>query len=179
MLTIYIEDYEGFDESTSSFITYEGGYITLEHSLVAISKWEAIYKKPFLLKNQERTIDETIDYIKCMTVTENVPEYIYYLLSQDNLEDIRNYIDDKPSATTISRYGRNNGNNSNEVITSELIYYWMISYNIPIECQHWHIYRLIILIEVFSAKNSDEKLSNDELYERQRAINEARRMQSN
>ena len=145
MLTIVIPEREYYDERKNEFIHTKEYEIQLEHSLVSISKWEARHNKPFLDK-KEKTTEETLDYIKCMTITQNVPDKAYLGLSQKNIKDIKKYIDSPMTATTFSNVG--NRGPSREIITSELIYYWMISLNIPMECQKWHINRLLTLIRV-------------------------------
>lgn len=132
--------------------------------------------KPFLSK-ESKSVAETIDYIKCMTITQNVNPTIYNSLSNDNINEINKYIDLPMTATTFSE--RNNSF-SREIVTSELIYYWMISLNIPMECQKWHLNRLLTLIRVCNIKNAPpKKMSRKDIMNRNAALNAARRKQLN
>lgn len=176
MLTITIPERELFNDQTQEFITVKGQTIQLEHSLVSLSKWESKWNKPFL-DNKDKTIEQTLDYIKCMTITQNVHDYIYKCLTNANIEAINNYIDAPMTATTF-----NNTNNSSnrEIVTSELIYYWMVSLNIPFECQKWHLNRLLTLIRVCNVKNAPpKKMSQQEIMSRNAALNAARRKKLN
>lgn len=178
MLTINIPDKEMFDEKTQEFFTLKGQKLQLEHSLVSISKWESKWHKAFLNPKLEKTTEETIDYIRCMTITQNVDPSIYRRLTKKNYDQINNYIDDPMTATTFSE-NKSKGRN-NEIPTSELIYYWMISLNIPMECQKWHLNRLLTLIRVFNVKSeSPKKMSKREVMNRYSSLNAARRKQLN
>ena len=174
MLRITIPDREYFDEASSEFITVRGATIDLEHSLVSMSKWEAFHKKPFLSKDA-KTRAETIDYIRCMTLTENVEPHVYYGLTAPLFRQIDEYIRDPMTATWFT--DRRNHPPSREVVTSELIYYWMIALEIPFEpCQNWHLNRLLTLIRVCNVKNSKpQKLNGRELAKHNSALNAARR----
>ena len=177
MLTIKIPAMEQWDELTETFVSTKEQTLQLEHSLVSISKWESKWCKPFLDNLIEKTVEEEIDYIKCMTLTQNVDPNIYRNLSNDNLNEIHKYIESPMSATTIPKQ---NKGGIREIITSEIIYYWMISLNIPFECQKWHINRLIKLIEVCNIKNqSPKKMSKRDIMSRNAAINAARRNKLN
>lgn len=172
MLTITIPKSEYYDELTNLFIAYGEKTIQLEHSLVSISKWESKWKKPFLF-GEDKTYEETIDYIRCMTITQNVDSKAYDHLSNSNINDVKQYIESSMTATTIRK--DNTGGNK-EVITSEIIYYWMIALDIPFECQKWHFSRLITLINVCNIKKSpSKKLSKGEIMSRNKALNDMRR----
>lgn len=176
MLTITIPAMELFNDITQEFIETKAQTIQLEHSLVSISKWESKWNKPFLANN-DKSIAETLDYICCMTITQNVNPDVYRRLSRSNIEDINNYIDAPMTATTFSD---NKSGRSREIVTSELIYYWMISLNIPMECQRWHLNRLLTLIRVCNVKNAPpKKMSRRETMNRNAALNAARRKQLN
>ena len=177
MLTIKIPAMEQWDELTETFVSTKEQTLQLEHSLVSISKWESKWCKPFLDNLVEKTVEEEIDYIKCMTLTQNVDPNVYRNLSNDNLNEIHKYIESPMSATIIPKQ---NKGGIREIITSEIIYYWMISLNIPFECQKWHINRLIKLIEVCNIKNqSPKKMSKRDIMSRNAAINAARRNKLN
>ena len=173
MLEITVPAAEMFDESTQEFIESKEQTLQLEHSLVSLSKWESKWHKAFLSK-REKTFEETIDYIRCMTITKNVDPSVYFNLSKENIEANNRYIEDPMTATYIAEDP--NGSIGGDVVTSELIYYWMISLNIPQEYQKWHLNRLLSLIKVCNVKNMPaKKMSQSELMRRHSAINEARR----
>ena len=166
-----------WDESKGEFVTSKEQKLVLEHSLVSLSKWESKWCKPFLSK-QEKTTEETIDYIRCMTLTQNVDPEVYNFLTDDNIRDVNAYIEAPMTATWISN--SNTGKQNREQITAELVYYWMIALNIPFECQKWHLNRLLTLIRVCEVKNSPpKKMSRRELLNRNAALNAARRKQLN
>ena len=179
-ITIPAAVYEEFNEETGEFIyttISKEQTLQLEHSLVSLSKWESKWCKPFLSK-QEKTDEEVIDYIKYMTLTQNVNPDVYNHLSQANITQINEYIDSPMTATTFSK-DKSKGN-SREVVTAELIYYWMIALNIPFECQKWHLNRLLTLIKVCNIKNAPpKKMSKRETASRYAQLNAARRRQYN
>ena len=177
MLTIKIPDTEYYNEETSQFVSIKERTIDLEHSLVSLSKWEAKWCKPFLGKDQ-KTSEEVRDYIRCMIIDRNVPDNILYALSKQQEKQIVDYIDEKMTATTFSDIS--SASKSREVITSEIIYYWMISLNIPFECQKWHLNRLLTLIRVCSIKNAPpKKMGRNSVLSRNAQINAARKKQLN
>jgi hypothetical protein len=177
MLQITVPALEGWDESKQEFVNYKAQTLQLEHSLIAISKWESKWHKPFLVKEQ-KTREETLDYIKCMTITQNVDPEVYDRLTQQNIDEINAYIDNPMTATTFS--DEQNGKPSREIITSELIDYWMIANNIPVEFRKWHLNRLITLIKICSVKNSPpKKQSKKEILSRNAALNAERRKRLN
>lgn len=178
MLEITIPSRELFDESTQQFITTKEQTIRLEHSLLSLSKWESKWCKPFLSK-QEKTIEETLDYIRCMTLTQNVDPTIYNYLTNDNITQINQYIDAPMTATTFTEDKNSKGNR--ELVTSELVYYWMIALNIPFDpCQKWHLNRLLTLVRVCNIKNQPpKKMSKKDVMSRNAQLNAARRKQMN
>lgn len=174
MLEITIPGTELWDESKQEFVNTKEQILRMEHSLVSISKWESKWKKAFLGK-QEKTFEETIDYIKCMTITQNVDPKAYSYLTKENIMAINNYINDPMTATTFSET-KQSGNR--EVMTAEVIYYYMIALNIPFECQKWHLNKLLTLIRVCSIKNQPpKKMGKGDLMRRNSALNAARRQQ--
>ena len=177
MLRIVVPDREYWDERKQEFVNIKGGELKLEHSLVSIAKWESKWNKSFLNTN-EKTDEETLDYIRCMSLTQNVHDDIYDSLSSQNIVDIYNYINAPMTATVFADTGDNGTNR--EVVTAELIYYWMIAYNIPFECQKWHINRLLTLVRVCGIKNNPpKKMSKGEIMRRNAALNAQRRKQMN
>ena len=168
---------EGWDEEKQEFVEPKTYILALEHSLVSLSKWESKWCKSFI-HTQDKTSEEMIDYIKCMTTTQNVDPSVYTKLSAKNIKEIEEYINAPRTATTFP--DDKGGKRNREVITSELIYYWMVSYNIPFECQKWHLNRLITLIRVCGIKNAPPKKTNKkELTSRYAALNAQRRAQLN
>ena len=177
MLKITIPAGEQWDEINQVFIYTKEQTLQLEHSLVSLSKWESKWCKAFLTKN-EKTDEETIDYIKCMTITQNVDPNVYNCLTKENVEQIKKYIEAPMTATYFSE--EHSGKSSREQVTSELIYYWMIALNIPMECQKWHLNRLLTLIRVCNIKNQPpKKMSKRAIMSRNAALNAARRKQLN
>lgn len=177
MLDLNIPSVEVYNDDTNEFINSKGGNLKLEHSLVSLAKWESKWGKPFL-SDSPKTVEETIDYIKCMTITQNVNDNIYRNLSSDNIEAVNNYINAPMTATTFSKSipGTGKGTSKREVITAELIYYWMIALNVPLECQKWHLNRLLTLIRVCDIKNNPgKKMSRKEALSRNKALNAQRR----
>lgn len=173
MLTIRIPAVDFWDESKEEFVSTKEQTLRLEHSLVSISKWESKWHKPFLSK-KEKTIEEILDYIRCMTITQNINPDVYGRLTNDNIARINDYIDDSMTATWFSDEKRPKA--SGKVITSEVIYYWMVTLNIPFECQKWHLNRLLTLIRVCNEENkTPKKLSRSEILRRNAALNAARR----
>lgn len=177
MLQIFIDGNEFFNEETEEFVTVKSQKISLEHSLLSISKWESKWKKAFLdntLEKNKKTDEETLDYIRCMTITPNVDPLLYQCLSAENYKEINEYINDDMTATTFSGKRQNS---NRQIVTSEIIYYWMIAYNIPVEFEKWHINRLLTLIRICGIKNDPKqhKMSQAAIHEQNRALNEARR----
>lgn len=173
MLVLDVTETEFFDEREELFITVPAMTLRLEHSLSSLSKWESITHKPFLGKDG-KTPEEVRKYIKCMCLDEEVPDYVIDNLSQEQLRQVTTYIETPATATTVSQ-SKQPSSAPRETITAELIYYWMISYTIPFECQHWHLDKLLTLIRVCSRKNeTPRKMSAAE----RTALNRQRRSQS-
>lgn len=177
MLQITIPAIEKWDEGKQEFIHSKEQTLQLEHSLVSLSKWESKWCKPFLSK-EELTEEQTIDYIRCMTLTQNVPPEAYHNITYDVIDVVREYIERPMTATCFLDETRKGG--SREIVTAELIYYWMIALNIPFECQKWHLNRLLTLVRVCNIKNTPpKKMGKSALMSRNRALNAARRQQLN
>jgi hypothetical protein len=175
MLTIVVPGVEMFDEKSQEFVTQGDVTVELEHSLVSLSKWESIYEKPFLGKD-EKTTEEVLGYVKAMSLTPNLPDEVFSKLSPTNIEAINKYIDAKMSATWFNEAP--GAPPSRDVITSELIYYWMVTFQIPFECETWHLNRLFTLIRVCNIKSAKpKKMSRSEVAARQRELNAQRRAQ--
>ena len=177
MLRITIPATDLWDERNERFIRTKEQTLQLEHSLVSISKWESTWGKPFLSK-ETKTIDETIDYVRCMTLTQNVNPNVYFALTDDNLELVNKYIDNPMTATTFSE--DKSGKANREIVTAEIVYYWMSALQIPMECQKWHFNRLLTYIRVSNIKNQPpKKMGQTETMRRNAALNAARRQQLN
>lgn len=181
MLKITVPENLLYNDKTNKFTHTKTTELQLEHSLVSISKWESKWKKPFLTDKYDKTEAELRDYIKCMTLTQNVDPNVYLVLSSDNIAQIKAYLNDTMTATTFYKQDKKDENSGGgrkhaETITSELIYYWMTAYQIPVEFQKWHINRLLTLVKICSIKNSDQnKMSKKESGAAQSRINKARR----
>ena len=177
MLRITIPAEEFWDEVNEEFIYTKEQTLQLEHSLVSLSKWESKWCKAFLTK-QEKTFEETLDYIKFMTITQNVDPKVYNYLTNENIDEVNRYIEAPMTATYFSE--DKTSKISREQVTAELIYYWMISLNIPFECQKWHLNRLLTLIKVCNIKNTPpKKRSRKDIMSSNAALNAARRKQLN
>lgn len=172
MLQITIPSVEIYDEAANEFLYTKSQTITLEHSLVSISKWEAKWGKSFL-SSKDKTPEENLDYIRCMTLTQNVDPDLYKCMSAENLEDIRQYIESPMSATW---FAKSNQPPSRRIITSEIIYSWMVRYRIPFEAQKWHLNRLMTLIRLCNLDaQPPKKMSKAEIMSRNHALNASRR----
>lgn len=163
---------EFYDPVKNEFVETKEQTLTIKHSLVSLSKWEARWHKPFL-NNEDKTWEESIDYVRCMTLTQKVNPLVYDAITPEIFAEINAYIDDP---MTARKFRDQNQGGGRELITSELIYYWMITLGIPMECQKWHLNRLLALIRLCSIKNTPSKKGNTMDYLRQRsALNTSRR----
>ncbi len=172
MLKIEVKLAELWDAEKQEF-SFETFDLELEHSLVSLSKWESIFEKPFL-GDGEKSSEEIIAYIKAMVLTPEVPEKVFHMLSEENYQEINAYLDAKHTATTF--FDQGNQGRSRETVTSELIYYWMITFQVPFECERWPLNRLMTLIKICSVKSQKpKKMSRSELAARNRQLNEQRR----
>ena len=175
-LTIPISP-EYWDDEKEVFVPPETITVEMEHSLLSISKWEERWHKAFLTK-KEKTTEETIDYLRCMTITPNVDPDVWKNINKDHVDKVYEYINDPMTATTIREMP--NTKKSSEVVTAELIYHWMIAANIPLDKESWHLNKLLTLIRVCAVKSSPpKKMSNQAILKQNAALNKARRQQHN
>ncbi|MEG2624314.1 MAG: hypothetical protein RSC06_15600 [Clostridia bacterium] len=173
MLEIMTPEIEYYDEGADQFVRIPRQSLQLEHSLISVSRWESKWKKPFLGKDF-KTQEEVVDYIRCMTKTQHVGPLVYYAITPEQHDAIAAYLEDSATATTFSE--KQNKRFNSEIITSEIIYYWMISLQIPFECEKWNLNRLLTLIRVCNIKNAPQKkMSPKDIYCDNRALNAARR----
>lgn len=182
MLTITVPARELFDEKKEEFVELKEQKLQLEHSLVSVSKWEAKWKKVFLSDKDPKTEEEARDYIRCMTITQNVDPKVYNFLTEQNIKDIKEYIDDPMTATKIYKNGSKKektetyGTKKSKPYSSEEMYYWMIELGIPFECQKWHLNRLLMLIRVCSINgNQGNRMSKKDAAMMQAMQNSSRR----
>lgn len=175
-LNITIPEFELYDNSKDEFITCKSTDLRLEHSLVSISKWEAKWHISFLYSQLKGTITkpQLFDYVRCMTLTQNVNPNVYMGLTKNNLEDIVNYINDPMTATTFATVEGQGP--SHRIITAEVLYGWMVGLQIPFECEKWHVNRLMTLIRVCNENNKpDKKMPRADAMSTHRALNASRR----
>lgn len=178
MLYLEIPDNEFFDENKSEFIYVKAQTLKLEHSLISISKWESKWQKPFLYTKM--TTQQTVDYIRCMTVGPVNDLNIYYGITDDHIKKVNNYINNPMSATTFNeRFLKGRGRRSNEIVTSEIIYYWMVTFRIPIEFEKWHLNRLMNLIKICEIKSRPgKKMSQRDILKQNAELNQRRLAQT-
>jgi hypothetical protein len=178
MLKLIIPGEEFFNEETEEFILAQDDVeIELEHSLLSLSKWESKYQKPFL-SGEQKTPEETLYYVEAMILTPNLPKEAIFRLTNEHLEAVNAYIDSPESATTFGQMPE--VKSKGEKITSELIYYWMVAFTIPFECERWHLNRLFSLIRICNIKNSKpKKIPRGELARRNAELNAQRRAMLN
>jgi hypothetical protein len=174
VLRLIITTQEGYDEATSEFVSESSTVLELEHSLVSLSKWESEWEISFL-DTEGKTDEHVMSYIRCMYLGEEFPENIWPKMKQEHFDQINNYINKKMTATT---FPGSRQEPQREIVTAELIYYWMIALEVPFECQYWHLGRLLTLIRVCNVKNAKpEKKSWRQQADDRRAENERRRRQ--
>lgn len=173
MLRLCIPATEYYNEATNEFVAIGEQVLEMEHSLLSLSKWESKWHKPFL-GQEEKTRDELLDYFRCMTITKNVSPMTYYALTAENIRTLTTYMNDSMTATRFSE--TSNKKFSREIITAEIIYYWIVELGIPFTCEKWHLNRLLTLVRVCNEKNAPaKKMSKGERFARNRMLNAERR----
>lgn len=175
MLHLTIKAADFWDDIRNEFVVTDEYHLELEHSLYTISKWESKHKKPFL-DNGLKSVEDTLDYVKCMCLDESIPDSAFRGLTNENVEEVNAYIKDPMTATTFSSAGPPTPSYGRK-ITAEVIYYLMLSYRIPMECEHWHLNKLLTLIKVFEAKNNPnpKKMSQRQVVEMYSRLNAERK----
>lgn len=175
MLTITVPAFDCWDSENERFINFKETILILEHSLLSLAEWESKWNIPFI-GNDNKSNEQSIDYIKCMTLNRDlVPDLVWTQINDSMIQQVIDYIELPMTATTFSNI---NKNKSREIITNEIIYYWMFTLGISKECEKWHLNRLITLIRVCSEKNAPKKkMSRNEIYAQNKALNDARRKQ--
>lgn len=183
MLEIDVAESEAWDNDREEFVLIPGGHLSLEHSLISLSKWESKHEKPFLVDDPPKTSAELLDYIRCMTVNKGVKPETYLGLTQSDYEKINKYISAPMTATTFNDNRKQKGKTVSygrrrqHIVTSEELYYDMIAFQIPFECEKWHINRLLTLIRICSIKSEPDKMKGKDLAKHNRSLNAARRAQ--
>lgn len=175
MLLITIPKTEYYDEEKNEFSYIAEQTLKLEHSLISISKWESHYCKPFLSK-EPKTVEESLYYIECMTINPNIDPNVYRCITNEMMDRVNKYIEAPMTATTINNPAASSRTN-NEILTSELLYYYMIAGNIPVEFERWHLNRLITLIQIVGIKNDPKakKMTKGQIMRQNASLNAARR----
>lgn len=175
MLQVVIPAREYFDSSKNEFVYLAEQKLTLEHSLISISKWESKWKKPFLDDKREKTREESVDYIRCMSVGKPIDNLAIQWVPQSVINQINEYISDPMTATWFNEQNKRPGR---QVVTSELVYYWMIAFHVPMECEKWHFNRLLTLIKICELKNAPKKrMKRKDVHAQYMALNAARKKQ--
>ena len=176
MLRLLIPDQDFWDPIKEKFISVKGANVELEHSLASVSKWEAKWHIPFHDERKKKTTEQNIDYIRCMCLTDDVDPKVFNYLTEQNVKDVMSYIEDSATATWFNDTA-NKRRGKKEIITAEIIYYWMTAYNIPENYQFWHLNKLMTLLRVCAEKNNvdNKKTNSSQLAAQRRALNAARK----
>lgn len=176
MLGITVPALDMWDEATNQFVLFRSEDLLLEHSLVSLSKWESFTEKPFLVK-EPKSREETVEYITMMNIAPvNQPD-VFKRISDENMQKISDYIDLKMTATWFNDSAPSRP--SGEITTAEIIYYWMVTLQVPMECQYWHLNKLLTLIRVINLKNAPaEKRGRQQTAQQRRDLNAQRRAAS-
>jgi len=173
MLVLHLPETELFDESDGTFYKTEPITLRLEHSLISVSKWESKWKTPFLDK-KDKSREEIDGYIEAMILNENFPPGVISRFGSEHYRAINEYIESTESATTFGKMPERKGRG--ETITAELIYYWMVAFQIPFVCETWHLNRLFALVKICNIKNSKpDKKSRAEMARDYREMNAKRK----
>lgn len=179
MLEVKVGEKELFDESTGEFVYVKPTILKLEHSLISLSKWESKWHKPFLENEGMMTEEEFLDYVRCMTIMQNVDNNVYLCLTKINILEIKAYMNEPMTATWFNEK-QNMPKSKQRAITAELIYYWMIALGIPEKCEKWHLNRLLTLVRVCNIENSPKKkMKKNDILRQNASINQARKKLSN
>lgn len=173
MLELYLPDSEFYDEEKEIFNVEKAKTLKLEHSLCSISKWEMKYEIPFM--DHQMQPEEMLYYIKCMSIEDKISDSDIRRITPEQIESIGKYINAPATATTFHQWGNKSGHSKKEIITSELIYYWMVALEIPFECENWHLNRLLTLIRVCGIKNNPKKMGKMETMMSNSKLNQMRR----
>ena len=175
-IEIKVKKIEAWDQVNEEFVWLPSTTLVLEHSLLSISKWESKWKKPFLGKD-EKTNEQVIDYIKCMAINKKTVNDLYFSnLSVKDIRRITDYIGDSMTATWFNEQNMPRGSRMGEVVTSELIYYWLVQLGIPFEVEKWHLNRLLTLVQICNIKQQKpKKMSKKDIMQQNAALNRARR----
>lgn len=173
MLTIKVPMQEALDDATQEFVAESYVVLELEHSLVSLSKWESKYEKPFL-EAKDKSPEEILDYVRFMIAGLEVPEEVFGRLTEENFSAINEYINAKMTATWFTE--EPGAPKTREIVTAELVYYWMTVFHIPFECENWHLNRLFTLIRVCNIKQGKpKKRSRAEIGRRMSELNQQRK----
>lgn len=175
MLTLHIDAQDGFDNNTNEFIHIKETTLQLEHSLVSLKKWEQKYHVPFLDKKTEKTMEQWLFYVQCMTYTQNVDPNVFKYMSSENFKKVVDYIEDPMTATWFSDNKNGSSSWNKEIVTAEIIYYWMIELGIPIQFEKWHLNQLMTLIRVINIKRDPKKMGKKEQAMQRSALNAQRK----
>lgn len=172
MLEIVVKGVECYDEAKDEFISTKDTTLCLEHSLLSLAKWESKWHKPFL-NNDNKTQEEILDYVRCMTITRNVDPSVYAAMTINQIEQVKAYIEDPMTATWFN--DKNQPKRRQKAITAEIIYYWMVALQIPFECEKWHLNRLLTLVRVCNIENAPKKkMKKGDIYKQNAALNAER-----
>lgn len=172
-LKLHVIPDEQFDPETNTFYTPKPQTIVLEHSLISISRWESKWHKSYL-ETEHKTREEVLDYVRCMTLTSGVDPRLYLSLPAKTQNEIVEYLNDPATATVLKQQKTKGG--KRDKVTSELIYYWMTIYNIPFECEKWNIKRLLVLIQICSAKSTPpKKVGKNQMWQNYSQLNNKRK----
>ena len=178
MLPVHIPGTEQWDERTETFVHSTERTLLMEHSLLSVAKWESKWHKPFLSDKDDKTEEESMDYLRCMTIGDPPPLDEYYSIPMSEMKKINDYIRDSMTATWFS--DKTPPKKGREVVTNEVIYYWMTALQIPFECEKWHLNRLLTLVRVCNEKNAPaKKMSKKDIMKQNAALNAARKAKLN